>query len=291
MKIALFGKKTSNSNPKLLQEFIQNRIAEKVEIALHQDFVNELGDANPSKKLPVFSDSSQVKDVDFVFSFGGDGTLLNTARFVGRSEVPILGVNSGRMGFLTSVSQDLLESAWEELIKNNYKLDLRKGIMVDSRPAGLFGKENFGLNDITIHKSNTNEMITVHTYINGEFLNSYWGDGLIIASPTGSTAYSLSCGGPIILPNSNAMVITPVAPHSLTVRPVIVPDDAVLSFEIETRTGQALVAMDTRTELIQQKTEIAIRKADFFVKLVRLSDSNYLDSLRSRLMWGVDTRN
>ena len=209
-----------------------------------------------------------------------------------RGIVPVLGVNFGRLGFLTTITQANLYNATEELMRDMYKVDLRTAIVVESNPKGLFEEYNLGLNDFTIHKTQSNEMITVHTYINGEFMNSYWGDGLIIATATGSTAYSLSCGGPIIHPNSGAFVITPVAPHSLTVRPVILSDDYVISFEIESRTGKAMVALDTRSQEINNKMEIAVRKAKEKIKLVRVASSTgYFNNLRGRLMWGRDSRN
>lgn len=295
MKLAILGRWTERTDIKVLEDFFQFLVQEKVDFCIHTPYADEL--LERSNRLDdlvgprQFSDREDLNGADFAYSFGGDGTLLNSMRYVGPSEVPILGVNFGRLGFLTNIVQESLESATFDLMKGIYKIDSRVAMTVESNPKGLFGKTNYGLNDLTIHKSSSNEMITVHTYINGEFLNSYWGDGLIVATPTGSTAYSLSCGGPIIHPKADAFVITPVAPHSLTVRPVLIPDSYVISFEIESRAGQAMVAMDTRTELVNEKTEIAIRKADFSVNLVRTAGSNYLDTLRERMMWGKDRRN
>ena len=268
---------------------------ENPKFLIHEQFATDLEEFIPEYagliQGKTFKTFQEISDYDFLFSFGGDGTFLNALRYAIPAQIPVLGVNSGRLGFLTGVSQDGIIGAFKEIKKNMYRIELRVGMSVESNPPGLFSGQNFGLNDLTIHKSTTNEMITVHTYINGEFLNSYWGDGLIISTPTGSTAYSLSCGGPIILPTAKSFVITPVAPHSLTVRPLIIPDDVVVSFEIESRAGQAMVALDTRTELINQRTEIALRRAEHPVKLVRLSSSNYLGNLRDRLMWGKDSRN
>ncbi|MCB9231731.1 MAG: NAD kinase [Bacteroidia bacterium] len=295
MKLAILGRWTDRTDLGVLRDFFQFLEAQGIQFRIHHDYAGELLERDPKLKdwidSRVFSEQSTLKNCDFAFSFGGDGTLLNTVRFVGPTEVPILGVNFGRLGFLTNTLQENLQSTTLELVKGMFRIDSRVAMSVESDPKGLFGNTNYGLNDLTIHKSSSNEMITVHTYINGEFLNSYWGDGLIIATPTGSTAYSLSCGGPIIHPNADAFVITPVAPHSLTVRPVLIPDSYVISFEIESRAGQAMVAMDTRTELVNEKTEIAIRKADFRVNLVRTISSNYLDNLRERMMWGKDRRN
>ena len=295
MKIAIFGRITQRMDFKLVQEFFEFLQAEGIEYFVDKSYANEmshrLGRWDELIGPFIKTKENVLSDYDFAYSFGGDGTLLNTVTTVGPSEVPILGVNFGRLGFLTNVRAQDLISTTKELTKDIYKVDVRSVMTIESNPGGLFGKANFGLNDLTIHKSRSNEMITVHTYINGEFLNSYWGDGLIIATATGSTAYSLSCGGPIIIPQATDFVITPVAPHSLTVRPIIIPDDYVVSFEIESRAGQAMVSLDTRTELVAEKTEIAVKKADFNIKLVRPGKSNYLNSLRDRLMWGRDTRN
>ena len=295
MKIAIFGRITDNTDFGVLTDFFEYLRAEGIKYCINQSYAEAIkGHLKDWKKLVqshTFSSQIELEDCSCVYSFGGDGTFLDTIKITGPLELPLLGVNFGRLGFLTSIMQAELKAATREIQRETYKIETRTAIVVESNPKGVFQEHNYGLNDLTIHKSRSNEMITVHTYINGEFLNSYWGDGLIIATPTGSTAYSLSCGGPIIHPTANVFVITPVAPHSLTVRPVIIPDNYVVSFEIESRAGQAMVAMDTRTELVKARTEIAIRKADFKVKLIRMSNGNYLNALRDRLKWGVDYRN
>lgn len=292
MKLAIFGRYTENTHSESVAQYLRYLREKGVEYGIHAAYALEMRSRIPEELIdPLLPEQPEGLDAyDFALSFGGDGTFLNTVNTVG-GRLPLLGVNFGRLGFLTTISHEHLETATEELLKGMYRIDQRSGLWVESNPRGLFGDLRFGLNDLTIHKSQSNEMITVHTFINGEFLNSYWGDGLIVATPTGSTAYSLSCGGPIMHPNSNNFVITPVAPHSLTVRPVIIPDDFVISFEIESRTGHAMIALDTRTELVNERVEIAVRKADFNVRMVRVAGSNYLDNLRRRLMWGRDSRN
>lgn len=294
MKLAIFGRLTENTDLEVLGLFLEYLHKKDIAFHIHQDYAQQLLPVMKGYQSAIedaiMEDLSKVAHCDFALSFGGDGTFLSTVSLIG-GQIPLLGVNFGRLGFLTTITQSQLISAIEELQVGSYRIDSRTGIWVESNPRGLFEGSRFGMNDLTIHKSRSNEMITVHTYINGEFLNSYWGDGLIVATPTGSTAYSLSCGGPIIHPHAGAFVITPVAPHSLTVRPIIIPDDFVISFEIESRTGQAMIALDTRTELINERVDIAVRKAEFRVKLVRVSGGNYLDTLRNRLMWGRDTRN
>lgn len=294
MKLAIYGKYTARTDLEFLGRFFDYLENERIEFGIIDEYAAELAEESPElvKKLAAhrFEDKVDTEKFDFALSFGGDGTLLNTATSVGH-RAPILGVNFGRLGFLTTIMQDQLFGAVQDLREGIYQIDRRSAITVESSPTPLFEDANFGLNDLTIHKSQTNEMITVHTYINGEFLNTYWADGLIIATPTGSTAYSLSCGGPVIHPMAKNFVITPVAPHSLTVRPMILPDSYVISFEIESRTGHAMIALDTRTELVDQNIEIAVRKADFDIRLVRVAGGNYLGALRNRMMWGKDSRN
>lgn len=294
MKIAIFGKMSDRTNLELLRKFFIYLREKSISYLVHDGYANSLTgfyDHIEEDLTPyLMSQREHLKSCDFAYSFGGDGTFLETAMFV-RGDLPMLGVNFGRLGFLTSVMEDNLLEATDQLSRDMYRIDARTGLEVESSVPGLFGDFNFGLNDLTIHKTQSNEMITVHTYLNGEFLNSYWGDGLVISTPTGSTAYNLSCGGPIIHPQAPSFAITPVAPHSLTVRPMIVPDEYVLSFSIESRTGKAMVALDTRTVLVDKYVELAVRKADHKIRLLRMPFTNYIDNLRDRLMWGHDTRN
>ncbi len=295
MKIAIFGRLTDNTDLNILSQFfayLQRRgIKYKIFDPYARQLFARLPDQLEAEETAVFARKEELADCRFLYCFGGDGTVLEAVRFARKMGKPILGVNFGRLGYLASITQTELIPATEELMRDMYKIDKRSLLSVVSEPAGLFGENHYGINDLTIHKSNTNEMITVHTYINGEFLNSYWGDGLIVATPTGSTAYSLSCGGPIIFPSAATFTITPVAPHSLTVRPVVIPDEWVVSFEVESRSGEAMVALDTRTELVKARTSIAVRRANFKVQLLRMSTTKYVDNLRRSLMWGRDNRN
>lgn len=295
MNIAIFGRITDNTDLQVLREFFVYLRQREIEFRLYQNYARQLFELIPEtlqkESTATFSKKEELKECKFLYCFGGDGTVLEAVRFTGKSGKPILGVNFGRLGYLTSINQYELIQATDELLRDMYRIDERSLLSVVSEPGGLFGENPYGINDLTIHKANSNEMITVHAYINGEFLNSYWGDGLIVATPTGSTAYSLSCGGPIIFPSSATFVVTPVAPHSLTVRPVVIPDDWVVSFEIESRSGVAMVALDTRTELVKAKTSIAIRRANFKIRLLRMSTTKHVDNLRRSLMWGYDNRN
>lgn len=296
MDIAIFGKLTEKTDLNGVAAFFAFLRYRNIGFAVYEPYWQELAPRLPAEwrtaQIAIFTTPEQIAHFRCVYSFGGDGTVLEAVRFVGAMRKPILGVNFGRLGYLTSITQAEVISATDELMRDMYRIDERTLLEVTSeRVPQLFGAWNVGVNDVTIHKSNRNEMITVHTYLNGEFLNTYWGDGLIIATPTGSTAYSLSCGGPIIFPSANSFVITPVAPHSLTVRPVVIPDDSVISCEIHTRSGSAMVGLDTRTELIENGTLLAIRRAPFKARLIRLYSSNYITNLRSLLKWGSDIRN
>ncbi len=226
---------------------------------------------------------------DVLICVGGDGTILDTLSIVSDKGVPILALNTGRLGFLADVQLENLQHALDDIEKGNYSIEQRSLLQLDSSHP-LFDY-NFALNDFVIHKKETSSMIVVHTYLNGEFLNSYWSDGLIISTPTGSTGYSLSCGGPIIFPKSDSFVITPIAPHNLNVRPVVVSDDVVISFEIEGRASSYLASMDARSQSISGEVNMAIRKSDHKLNLMRLSNIHFLDTLRSKLHWGFDRRN
>jgi len=204
--------------------------------------------------------------------------------------VPILGINLGRLGFLATVSKEQITSAIELLVKGGYSVDDRSTLRLESDPP-LFGDIPFALNDFTILKRDTSSMITIHTFVNGAYLNTYWADGLVVSTPTGSTGYSLSCGGPIVFPNSNNLVVTPVAPHNLNVRPLVLADSATISFEVDGRADNFLCTLDSRHEIITSDNKIAVRRGDFPIKVVQLQDDSFLDTMRNKLTWGVDLRN
>lgn len=229
--------------------------------------------------------------IDYFLTLGGDGTILRAAILIKEAEIPIVGINLGRLGFLASVNKAYIRTCVENLSESNYSLEKRRLLHLDTEPDNIFGEDHFALNDFTILKRDTSSMITIHTYINGEFLNSYWADGLIVATPTGSTGYSLSCGGPIIFPNSGNFVITPVAPHNLNVRPVVISDKSVLSFEVEGRTENYLCTLDSRHRVVNSSTRFACRRAGFDISLVRFPDREFLWTIRNKLDWGKDSRN
>ncbi len=246
---------------------------------------------NLLEKMVRFQTSGDLnKDIDYLISLGGDGTMLDAVTLVKDYNIPILGINFGRLGFLASISRDELGSAVDALVNHTFVVDKRSLIHLDSNES-LFGEAPFALNEFAIHKRDTAPMIKVHTYLNGEFLNSYWADGLIVATPTGSTGYNMSCNGPILFPESASFVITPVAPHNLNVRSIIVPDTSVISFEVEGRADQFICAMDARREIVNKTIQLAVRREKFDINLIRLNENSFLSTLRTKLTWGLDKRN
>ena len=292
MTIAIYGRNFNDSVLPFVQQVFNALSLYKIEIIVFSKFNNFIKEKiTLPTDTKVFAGHDDLVDrADVLLSLGGDGTLLDTLSLVKDSQIPVIGINFGRLGFLASINKNEIDTAISALVNGEYTLDKRGILNLESR-NGLFLNENFALNDITIHRRDNSAMMIIHAYMNGEFVNSYWADGLIIATPTGSTAYSLSCGGPIILPNAQNFVITPIAPHNLNVRPIIVPDDVELTFEIEARSTKFLLSCDSRTETVDRSVKITINKAQFNVNLVRLNNESYLTTLRNKLLWGIDTRN
>lgn len=241
-------------------------------------------------EAPVFTNFMEVREqTEVVLSIGGDGTILESVVMVGASEIPVLGINFGRLGFLASLGKDQVHDAIDAVASGSYMVDKRTLIELQTNKP-LFDNA-YALNDMTIQRRDQSSMITVNAYLNGELLNTYWADGLIISTPTGSTGYSLSCGGPIIHPTSGNFVITPVAPHNLNVRPMVVNDDVVLSFEVTGRGDSFLCTLDARSAAIDSSFQLAVKKAGFHAHIVRLSDQTFLTALKTKLNWGSDQRN
>jgi len=258
-------------------------------ILVSQEFENILKKARWHEKYPNYT-SETVKDLDFLFSLGGDGTFLESLTHIGKLQIPIMGINIGRLGYLATISKDNLVEAVRAVFEDNYELDNR--ILLSLTGQGdLFDGIDYALNDFTISKKDTSSMIVVKVFIDGKFLNGYWADGLIVATPTGSTGYSLSCGGPMVMPHSNNFVLTPVAPHNLTTRPVVISAKSELSFEIEGRAKNVLVTMDSRSRSISKSAQLVIRKERFKARLVKIKGYNNFDTLRQKLNWGLDVRN
>ncbi|KIO76707.1 inorganic polyphosphate kinase [Pedobacter lusitanus] len=292
MKIAIYGREFNNSVLPFVQEVFNALEHYGIETIVHQEYNDFIEDkVKLPASLQTFSNHTELRDqAAILISLGGDGTLLDTLALIRDSGIPVIGINFGRLGFLASINKNEIRNAIEALINQEYSLDKRTLLNVESK-NNLFGDENFALNDITIHRRDNTAMMIIHAYMNDEFINSYWADGLIIATPTGSTAYSLSCGGPIIFPSAQNFAITPIAPHNLNVRPVIIPDDVTLRFEVEARSTKFLVSCDSRTATVDRSVKITVSKAAFHVNLIRLNNESYLTTLRNKLLWGIDTRN
>ncbi len=291
MNIAIHGRNFKPEATAFIQEMFDELAQRNVEILISEQFFKFLK-KNRIKNIGknYYKTQQDLQNMDFFFSLGGDGTLLESVTHIGALEIPILGINTGRLGFLATTSPEEIKTAINNLLNGYYSFDYRSLIHLETS-SDLFEGINFGLNEFTVTKRDNSSMIVVHTYINGEYLNSYWSDGLIISTPTGSTGYSLSCGGPVILPQSKNFVITPISPHNLTVRPMVIADDSVISIEIEGRSKNFLVSLDSRSCVTDASIELAVSKEKFRAKLIKLNDKNFLSTLRSKLTWGYDVRN
>jgi len=291
MKVALHGLALKTEYFLKVKSLFSVLAKFKFEIFVTKHFEKQLSAFPDLKsKFRVLENKAEMSQMDLMISIGGDGTLLDTVCQVGSLEIPILGLNTGRLGFLATVATDTIEEAINFLADGDFQLESRTLISLKSSKS-LFGRHSFALNEFTIHKRDTSSMITVHTYIDGKYLNSYWADGLIIATPTGSTGYSLSCGGPLISPEAKNFVITPVSPHNLNVRPIIVSDESEISFTIEGRSEKFLISLDSRSTSISSEVKLLVKKESFEAKLIKLPNYHFFDTLREKLNWGFDMRN
>ncbi|RYZ55385.1 MAG: NAD kinase [Sphingobacteriales bacterium] len=292
MLVAIYNRTFSEENIPLLQHILLKLHEYNIQMVFFKDFYDRISPHLPFPYTPkCFTGKRDLPpQTDMLFSLGGDGTLLDTITYVGSSNIPVIGINLGRLGFLAAIPEDELDSALSSLVRGSYTIDKRTLIHVDSS-IPLFDGSPFALNEFTLHRKDSSSMIKIHTYLNGEFLNTYWADGLIVATPTGSTGYSLSCGGPVVFPQTSSFVITPVAPHNLNTRSIVVPDDNVISFEVEGRAEQYLCTLDARTEAITSSVQLAVKKESFTISLVRPDEHNFLNTIRQKLYWGIDRRN
>ncbi|HUR67431.1 MAG TPA: NAD kinase [Chitinophagaceae bacterium] len=292
MKAAIYSRVMEEGQQTDFQLFFDELTAQHIEPVIFQPFYEQIKDKlslpTPARVFSVAEDL--LEGIEFIISLGGDGTLLDTVTLVRDKKIAIMGINFGRLGFLAGIGREELKTAVKAIANRTYVVDKRTMIHVDAN-IPLFGNVPYALNDFSIHKRDVAAMIKIHTYLNGEFLNTYWADGLIVATPTGSTGYSLSCNGPVVFPESGSFVITPVAPHNLNVRPIIVPDDNIISFEIESRADEIICALDSRREIVSKDIQLAVKKEEFNISLVRLSENNFLQTLQNKLTWGLDKRN
>ncbi|MFN5188199.1 MAG: NAD kinase [Chitinophagia bacterium] len=293
MNVAIYSRGVDLDQQQSLNDLIAELQKHDITIYIYADLIKKFNLVTGENKeaLIAFAASSDLhNNIDCLISLGGDGTVLDAITLVGDNLIPILGINYGRLGFLATISKDELSIMVEALVNRSYVIDKRSLLHLDSN-LPIFEGTPFALNEFAIHKRDTSPMIKIHTYLNGELLNSYWADGLIIATPTGSTGYNMSCNGPILFPDSSSFVITPVAPHNLNVRSVVVPDSSVISFEIEGRTEELICALDARKEIVPIGIQIAVKKEAFCVHFIRLNENSFLSTLRTKLTWGFDKRN
>lgn len=292
MKVAIYSRVLESTQQKDVQLFFDELEKEEIEPVIFSEFYEHASNhINFPAVTKTFTHHSELtSDIDFLISLGGDGTLLDTITLIRDKNIPVVGINFGRLGFLASIGRDEMTEAVKALARRSYIIDKRSLIHLDSN-IPLFNEVPYGLNEFAIHKRDIAPMIKIHTYINGELLNTYWADGLILATPTGSTGYSLSCAGPVVFPESGSFVLTPIAPHNLNVRPIIIPDNTIVSFEIESRSDEVICALDSRRELVDKNVLLAVRKENFGINLVRLNENNFLQTLRNKLSWGLDKRN
>jgi NAD+ kinase len=296
MKIAIHGRNFKEETKPFVQLMFDTLAQKNIELQIsesYRQFLSEVGIIHSSNSF--YTDKANLFDANVVLSLGGDGTLLDAVTHVGDREIPILGINTGRLGFLATVSPDKIEEGLTEVFAENYTLDQRTLVSISStlngEPLDIFNGINFGLNELGIMKTDSSSMIMVRAYLNGEFLNTYWADGLIIATATGSTGYNLSVGGPLVMPSSDIFVIAPMSPHNLNVRPLVVSTDVVLDFEIESRSSNCLISLDARSKVVHSNVKIRMEREKFKANIIKLSGTNFLNTLRSKLNWGFDVRN
>ncbi|MBX2931543.1 MAG: NAD kinase [Chitinophagaceae bacterium] len=292
MKIAIYSRGLDTEQESPLSYLLYELKKHQIDIVVYQQLLQLYNLPNELKEnIRTFQYTEELENTtDCLISLGGDGTMLDAVALVKDKGIPILGVNFGRLGFLANIHKEELSMAVDAIVNRTFVTDNRTLIHLDSN-INLFSDSPFALNEFSIHKRDISPMIRINTYLNGEFLNTFWADGLIVSTPTGSTGYNMSCNGPIIFPDCSSFVITPVAPHNLNVRSIVVPDDNVISFEIEGRTEQFICALDARKEIVSKTVQLAVKKESFSVKLIRLNEGSFLSTLRNKLTWGMDKRN
>ncbi|MBC7694958.1 MAG: NAD kinase [Burkholderiales bacterium] len=290
MTIAVYARNTKENFPDYLEHLLAISVSENVKVIVFKPYLDFLNaTSGRTFTTNTYANSEElIAKADYVISLGGDGTMLETLEFVRRSGIPVLGVNTGRLGFLATVYKEDFEKAILLLIKEKFTLDKRE--LIELNQTTCFNEVNYALNEFTIHKKESGAMINIDTYVNGIFLNSYFADGLIVSTPTGSTAYSLSCGGPIMLPDSDNFIITPIAPHNLNVRPIVISNNKTISFKVSGRNDSFNVSLDSRNQTINNLSELIIKKADFRFNMINLEGQHFFETLRNKLLWGFDKR-
>ncbi|MDR6966545.1 NAD+ kinase [Flavobacterium arsenatis] len=294
MKVAIYGQYYQNSTEPIIRDIFVFFNQNNVEMVIEADFLKMLYEKQLIKKeYKTFNSYKELdSSFDLLLSIGGDGTILRAATLVRKSGIPILGINAGRLGFLASVQKENIETFLQFVVDKKYTISKRTLLSLSISPKNKGIQDiNFAMNEISVSRKDTTSMITIETYLNGEYLNSYWADGLIIATPTGSTGYSLSCGGPILTPDVKSLVITPIAPHNLNARPLVIPDKTEIRLKVTGREEQYLVSLDSRITSIKNESILTIKKTPFQINMVEIPEETFLKTLRNKLLWGEDKRN
>ncbi|WP_124978972.1 NAD kinase [Nonlabens xiamenensis] len=289
-KIAIYGRYLHDDTLPTCRELLYLLLEKGCEVAIENEFHTMLLEQGVGAGIPGFETLDASYDV--LISIGGDGTVLRAVSFVGKTDIPVIGVNTGRLGFLATLHKDQLKEAVVALFEGRYQLSKRSLITLSSSHADQHTPpHNFALNEVTVSRMNTTSMIQIETMLNGELLTSYWADGLIVSTPTGSTGYSLSCGGPLISPDTDAFVLTPIAPHNLNARPLVIPDHTKIELRISGREEEFLASLDNRIASYPNETILTLKKADFTIDLIELTDQSFIKTIREKLLWGEDKRN
>jgi NAD+ kinase len=292
MKIAIYGRPTEDNISEHIQTLFNKLKEYNADVIIYEPFYKYIHQKlELTTPIRFFNTPTDLtKNIDCILSLGGDGTFLELLMYVRNSGIPMLVINTGRLGFLANVAKTEIANAIDSVAQKKFSIEKRALLSLEAPPK-LFGNLNYGMNELTVMKKDSSAMITIHAYVNNEYLNSYFADGLIIATPTGSTAYSLSCGGPLIMPGSENFVITPIAPHNLNVRPLVISDSNVITLKVTGRNSHYLVSLDSRSEIIDSSIELTVKKANFSVNLIKLENQSFFNTIRNKLLWGLDKRN
>lgn len=294
MKIAIFGQYYQNNTAEIVNKVLTFLSANQVSIYFEKTFLKILQEKNIiAESFPHYSNYDELdSDFEALISIGGDGTILKAATFIRDKNIPIIGINAGRLGFLATIQFENIETLLQKVLVKEYCISKRSLLSIRTSPEyENFSVLDFALNEVTVARKDTTSMITIETYLDGEYLTSYWADGLIISTPTGSTGYSLSCGGPVLTPNVSSFVITPMAPHNLNARPLVITDDTEIELKISGREEQYLISLDSRIAAVSKDTIVKIKKTPFTISIVEFKEESFLNTIRKKLLWGADKRN
>lgn len=294
MKVGIYGQFYHDNSGRYIEELLHALDRENIQVVIEKNFLNLIHlNKTVTKEYKHFSTFEELDpSYDLFFSIGGDGTILKSINYIRDLNIPILGINTGRLGFLATIQKEEIQNTISTILKKDYSISERTVLCITTKPGSSeIGEDNFALNEIAVSRKNTTSMITVETWLNGQYLTAYWADGLIISTPTGSTGYSLSCGGPVIVPGTKALAITPIAPHNLNARPLVIKDDTTIDLKVSGRENFYLISMDSRIATLGNDTRITIKTAPFKISMVELKEDSFLQTLRKKLLWGEDRRN